>query len=139
MVSNHSEQCTGSAEAAEDCTPLRVTSVTFLILSHTCTHTADHHHMKILSPVIREVRQYLSRKIQREAGKHFTGLKASLKQVPLSKAVQQGASYGLNALLDIACHNYQPRNKRSGENIYEIIFRKKTYRKSHTKLQRVTR
>lgn len=133
MVSNHSEQHTGSAEATEDCKPLRVTPATFLILSHTCTHTADHHHMKILSPVIREVRQYLSRKIQREAGKHFTDLTASLKQVPLSKAVQQRARYGLNALLDVACHNCQPWTKRSGKNIYGIIFRK-----SHTKLQRVT-
>lgn len=95
--------------------------------------------MKILSPVIREVWQYLLRKIQREAGKHFRDLKASLKQEPLSKAVQEGASYGLKALLDIACHNCQPWTKGSGENIYGTIFRKTAYRKSHTKLQRVTR
>lgn len=66
VVPDRSEQCPGSTEAAEDCTLLWVTSVTFLVLSHTCTHTADHHHMKILSPEIRELQQYLWRKSYRQ-------------------------------------------------------------------------
>ena len=51
----------------------------------------------------------LEKELQAAAVKHFTDLKTSLKQVSLRKVVQQGVSCGLNALLDISCHNWLPQ------------------------------